>query len=70
MIRIAIAICKIVEEKSLRGLTTPDEEDNFDMLREVRDCSKYVSDPAELMSVINKLCKNSLTLEHVRATYQ
>ena len=67
--RVAIAVCKIVEEKSLRELSTPDGDVNFDMLREVRDCGKYVTDPKELMSVLNKLCKNSLTLDLVRATY-
>ena len=43
MIRIALAICKIVEEKAPRE-TDPD---NFDMLRELRDCNKYVIDPKE-----------------------
>ena len=66
MIRIALAICKIVEEKAPRE-TDPD---NFDMLRELRDCNKYVIDPKEFMSVINKLCKTSLSLDLVRVTYR
>ena len=66
MIRIALAVCKIVEEKALREIDT----ENFDMLRELRDSNKYVIDPKEFMSVINKLCKTSLSLDLVRATYR
>ena len=66
MIRIALAVCKIVEEKALRETDT----ENFDMLRELRDSNKYVIDPKEFMSVINKLCKTSLSLDLVRATYR
>jgi hypothetical protein len=65
VIRIALAVCKIVEEKALREIDT----ENFDMLRELRDSNKYVIDPKEFMSVINKLCKTSLSLDLVRATY-
>jgi len=66
VIRIALAVCKIVEEKALREIDT----ENFDMLRELRDSNKYVIDPKEFMSVINKLCKTSLSLDLVRATYR
>jgi hypothetical protein len=55
-----------VEEKALRETDT----ENFDMLRELRDSNKYVIDPKEFMSVINKLCKTSLSLDLVRATYR
>ena len=69
MIRISLAICKIVEEKTLRDVE-PEQGENFDMLREVRDCNKYVNDPKEFLSVINKLSKTSLSLDLVRATYR
>ena len=57
--RIAITICKIVEEKSMRMAQEmePEERETFDFLREVRDCQKHVEDAKEFLSVCNKLCK-------------
>ena len=47
ILRISIAICKIVEEKSIRNLQEmePEQRETFDFLKEVRDCHKYVTDP-------------------------
>lgn len=40
------------------------------MLREVRDCSKYVTDVEEFLTVVNKLSKTHLSLDKVKATYR
>ena len=59
IMRTALVICKIVEEKSLRLLAEmePEAQEQFDMLREVRDCAKHVTDAEEFIHVVNKLGK-------------
>ena len=47
VIRVALVICKIVEEKTQQAMV--DNEISFEMLREVRDCHKYVTDREELL---------------------
>lgn len=46
-----------------------DDRCNFDMLKEVRDAHKHVTDAAEFIKVINKLCKAQLSLEQIKMTY-
>ena len=72
IMRVALAVCKIVEEKSLRLFNemSPEQQESFDMLKEVRDCNRHVTDAAELVSVVNKLSKTFLSLDVVRQTYK
>ena len=40
----------------------------FEMLREVRDCHKYVTDKQELLQSLKKVSK-LISIDHVKQTY-
>ena len=63
VIRVAISICKIVENEVFANALN--EEEGFEMLREVRDCHRYVTDKQELLQVLVKVSKQ-ISLDYVK----
>ena len=46
-----------------------DDDEEFEMLREVRDCHKYVTDKQELLQVLAKISKQ-IPIDYVKQTYE
>ena len=44
------------------------DDAGFEMLREVRDCHKYVNDKEELLQALSKVSKQ-ISIDHVKQTY-
>ena len=65
VLRVAVTICKIVEDNVQDAMQN---DETFEMLREIRDCHKYVTDKEELLVNLKKTSKQ-IPLSYIKELY-